>query len=79
MRIKYNLRAFEQLRRDPAVVRLLGRSAEAIADACGEGYVADTGQGKTRARGSVITATAEAQADNAANQTLARNLDRGRL
>ncbi len=79
MRIVYRLRAFERIRRTPEVVRLLGQSAEAIAKGCGEGYVADTEQGKTRARGGVVTATAEAQADNAEHQTLLRNLYRGRL
>ncbi len=74
MRLRYNLGAFEQIRRDPALDPLLESAASRIAQACGDGYAYDVGEGRTRSRAGVYTRTAEAMADNAANNTLLRNL-----
>ncbi|MGP9727888.1 hypothetical protein [Glutamicibacter sp. AOP3-A1-12] len=57
---------------------LLAR-AERIRDGAGiEGYVADVQPGRSRAHAMVKTETFEARRDNARNQTLLKNLDRGR-
>ncbi|PVE94994.1 hypothetical protein [Microbacterium sp. TPD7012] len=76
--IKWNLRAFRELRLEPGVIDDLGERADAIADAAGPGYEASTFEGKNRGRASVITANANARRDNARNQTLIRSLDAGR-
>lgn len=80
-RIKWNIRAFAELRNEPGVLNDLQERAEAIADAAGEGYEsrpAEAGEGKQgRGRAAVLTGTADARADNAKNQTLLRSLDAG--
>ncbi len=78
MKIKWNLPAFEEIRRLPAVRRDLEQRAEDIADACGDGYVAESGEGKTRSRAAVITATPRAMRDNAKNNTIIKNVEAGR-
>jgi hypothetical protein len=78
VKIKWNLRAFDEIRRSPKVEAELRRRAQRIATACGPGYVAVSGKGRTRARAAVITADQRAVRDNASNNTLIRNLDRGR-
>lgn len=77
-RIKWRIAGFRELRLDPGVIADLGERAERIADAAGDGYEASTFEGKNRGRASVITADYDAIRDNAKNQTLLRNLDRGR-
>lgn len=77
-RIKWNVKAFRELRLEPGVITDLGRRADAIADAAGAGYEASTFAGRNRGRASVITGDYAAIRDNAKNQTLLRNLDRGR-
>lgn len=77
-RIKWNVKAFRELRLDPGVMDDLERRADAIADAAGPGYEASTFEGRNRGRASVITGDWKARIDNARNQTLLRNLDAGR-
>lgn len=79
-RIQWNKAGFEALLRHPAVKADLFRRAEKIAEAVGElgGYVARSGEGKTRSRAAVIAATYRARRDNAANQTLLKSIDAGR-
>lgn len=80
-RVRWSVQAFERLRRLPEVDALLAERARAIAEACGgaeAGYEHSQTSGRTRSRASVITATPEAQADNASSQTLLRGLDAGR-
>lgn len=76
--VKLNLAGFRALRNDPAVVADLSRRAQAIAVACGPGYTAVAETGRNRARAAVITTSGVAVTDNAANNTLIRNLDAGR-
>lgn len=79
VRIEWNMPGFRALRTDPAVVADLRRRAENIAAACGEGYIAEANPApRRRARAAVITATGKAIRDNAENNTLLRNLGRGR-
>ena len=77
-RIKLNLKGFEQLRRSPGVKADLRRRADAIAEACGDGFVAASGEGKTRSRAAVIAASGRARRANARDNTMLRNLDAGR-
>lgn len=57
---------------------LLSR-AQAIRDGAGlEGYVADVQPGRSRAHAMVKTTDYDSRLDNARNQTLLKNLDRGR-
>ncbi len=84
VKIKWSVRAFEELRRASEVEAALSRSADAIAAGCNgsvqdDGYESSQTRGRTRSRASVITASAEAMADNAAHNTLISNLDRGRI
>lgn len=77
-RIVWNLTGFEALRRSPGVAADLRRRADAIAEACGDGFVAESGQGRTRARAEVIAASGRARRVNARDNTILRNLDAGR-
>lgn len=62
----------------PMVARLRGL-VEDIADDCNadadldDGYIAKVSTGRERARGAVITGTAQAIRDNARNNTIIRN------
>lgn len=78
MRIKYNLDAFEEIRRSPGVTADVNSRAARVAAAAGEGYESSPYHGRTRNRASVITATHKARLDNAKNNTLLRSLDAGR-
>lgn len=69
---------------DKVEADLLAR-AERIRDATGMptgadgyGYFANSMKGRTRARASVITRGFDAMKDNSDNQTLLKNLDKGR-
>lgn len=79
MRIKYNLRAFEEIRRLPKVEAMLGDAARRVAAGCGPGYDVHVEQGRTRARAAVVTATVPAMIDNSRNQTLLKNLGNARV
>ena len=77
-RIVWNLKGFEALRRSPGVAADLRRRAEAIASAAGDGFVAESGQGRSRARAVIIAASPKARRRNAADNVLLRSLDAGR-
>ena len=78
--IKWNRDAFKAIRTSAAVERELLRRAEKIAQACGDGFEADSGitGGRGRARAAVWTASREARKRNASENALLRNLDAGR-
>lgn len=77
-RIKWNMAGFRELRKSAEVQNDLGRRALAIADACGPNFDPMVSEGRTRARASVITADHDAIRKNAKENTILRNLDRGR-
>lgn len=77
-RIKWNVKAFRELRLEPDVIADLEDRAERIADSAGDGYEASAQAGKNRGRASVITGDYAAMRDNAKNQSLLRALDAGR-
>ena len=77
LRIKYNLRAFSEIRTTAEAEAHLDALARSYALACGDGYeVLPPQKGRRRARRVVATTTRAAVLDNSANQTLLRNLPR---
>lgn len=80
-RIKWKIRGFVALRKEPGVLADLAQRARDIARAANQsapGYFPTSQLGKRRARASVITGEPSAMVDNAQNQTLLRSLDSGR-
>lgn len=75
LRIAWNLKAFDSIRRDPAVKSALRAAGNRVASAAGEGYEVSEHEGKSRSRVHVITGTAAAKRDNARHGTLARARD----
>lgn len=78
VKIEWRLKGFEEIRRLPAVKANLKSRADRIAAASGEGYVAESGEGKSRSRASVITGNIRAMNDNRKNNTILRNVDAGK-
>jgi hypothetical protein len=78
-RIKWNMGAFQQIRRLDSVDAMLEDIVKHILDELGEGYEGDVRAGRTRSRGSVVTATVEAIIDNHTNDSLLRALARQRV
>lgn len=74
-RIKWRVKGFQELRKSGAVLDDLTARAERIAAASGEGFEARSGEGKTRARASVVTTTVAAMKRP---NRMVENLDRGR-
>lgn len=80
-RIVLNSAAVRALLTSPEIQRDLAERAQRIADAAGgeaAGFETSSVVGSTRARASVITATAEAMVAEASHRTLTRALDAGR-
>ena len=80
-RIKWRIKGFVELRKEPGVLADLDERAHDIARAANRsspGYIPSSQIGKRRSRASVITGDAESMIDNAKNQTLLRSLDSGR-
>lgn len=73
-KVKWKREVFTKIRRSEQVERALYDiaviGARAANEASGGGYIARSGDGRTRARAAVITATAGAIRDNARNHTL---------
>lgn len=71
VRIELNLEGLRELRRAREVQDMLQGAAERIRTQCGEGYESFvSASGRQRARAGVRTATFQAAADNAGNNTL---------
>ncbi|UXE04748.1 hypothetical protein QEH44_gp11 [Arthrobacter phage Shambre1] len=75
---KTNADAIGKLLKSPAVVADIARRTRAIAAAAGPGMQPSVVVGRTRARGSVITATQEARLAEARTRALTKALDAGR-
>lgn len=67
-----------QVRQSAGVLADVAARAQRIAAAAGPGMEANSQQGQTRARASVITATTEARLAEANNRALTRAIDAGR-
>lgn len=78
MRIKWNIKGFEELRRAPGVAADVDSRAARVASAAGDGYESSPYEGKSRHRASVFTQTPRAMVDNAKHNTLLRAIDAGR-
>lgn len=70
--------SFREIRTSAPVRAMVQDSVDAIAEACGEGYEAEVSEGRSRVRGSVVTADFAAMTDNARNNTLLKNIEAGR-
>lgn len=76
--IRWNIRGFKELRKSPEMEALLEDLVKQMTDELGDGYEGSVEQGRSRARGSVITATNKAKHDNAENNELLRALSKVR-
>lgn len=72
VKFKYSRSGFNEFRKSPEVVEMLGEYADRIRGACGEGYFTEEKQMPTRAIASVYTGTYEAMVDNSDNNTIAK-------
>lgn len=77
--IKWKIRAFQEIRRLPKVDAMLQDVVDEIMDGLPEGYIGTVSAGRTRSRGSVVTAEWEAIMDNEANNSLLRELAKVRV
>lgn len=77
-RIKLTRSGPRQVRQSAGVQADLAARAQRIAAAAGPGMEASSQQGKTRARASVITATAGARRAEATSRRLTSSIDAGR-
>lgn len=78
MKIRWNRKAFAQLRKERGVMRDLIHRGQAIQAAAGLEYEVSPFTGKNRARVSVAAVTPEARRKNAKSNDLIRGLDAGR-
>lgn len=78
IKIKWNNKAFRQLRRERGVMSDLIRRGRAIQAQAGPEFVVSPFTGKNRARVSVGAWSPEAARKNAKTQALVRSLDAGR-
>ena len=78
VKIKWNIKGFEEVRKRSDAQSAVKDLADGIAAQCGEGYIAVSGNGKTRARASVIAVTPAAIRDNRRNNTILRAAANGR-
>lgn len=76
--VKINRAGVRALLTGPEMQADLARRAAAIAEAAGEGMVADAGVTGSRARAAVITQSVEAMRAEAEDRALTRALDAGR-
>lgn len=76
-KVKWNIGAFQQIRRLPGVAGDVDARARRIAAAAGEGFVSEPSEGKTRHRANIYGETYESMTD-AGHARLLRALDAGR-
>ena len=86
-RVRMNKQGFEKILRHAKVEEILRKHADEIAAYANaldnhkpgepDGYIAAVKEGKSRSRGSVVTGTQAAKADNAKNNTLIKALGGG--
>lgn len=76
-RIRWNIKGFQQVRRLDGVKDRLKRESDKVASRAGDGYEVNVGEGKTRSRASVVTATPDAMRNESKNSSLLRALGGG--
>ena len=72
--IKLNYAGFRALRKCAEAQQWVDETAKRIADACGDGYVAEDQPGRNRARAIVRPDTTEARIDSLQDLTMIRNM-----
>lgn len=72
VRFKWDIKGFQKLRRSAEVKARLKKEADSVAQSAGDGYEVNVGEGKTRSRASVVTATPEAIRNESKNSSLLR-------
>lgn len=80
MKIQWNISAFQEIRRLPAVDERIRAEVDRVLDSIGDaakGYDGGVERGATRSRGYVVTIDGDAIEDNATNHTLLRALGGG--
>lgn len=77
-RLKFNYKAFNEVRKSDAVTRDLIARGQRMAKSAGEGVVVRWSKGRSRTRVFVVTDTAEARKAAATDHTLERAIDAGR-
>lgn len=77
VKVKLNSAGVKALLQDPGVQADLLRRAQRIASAAGEGMVAGSEVGRTRARAWVVTATPEAMIAEARDRRLSSSMQAG--
>lgn len=77
VRIQFNIDGFNQLRRDPALVRLVDDLAEGVAERAGRGFGWKSRTDIDRHRAIIFTGTARAMRVNARDNTLLKALRGG--
>lgn len=78
VRVRMNNAAARALLRGDEISADIQGRVDSVAEACGEGYEADVQVGRNRVHGMVKTTSFEAMRDNQRNNTILKNLDRGR-
>lgn len=76
MKIRWNIRGFEDVRRLPGVEAKIRAEVDEVLAQAGEGYVGGVEPGRTRTRGYVVTATGDAIRREAQDHNLLRILGR---
>lgn len=74
VRVKFNRKAFEELRKSPGVDAFTREVAEKVAAAAGPGFIVKRGLGRRRARFTVVPSTPEAYKANYENYAVVRAL-----
>lgn len=75
VRFEWKRGVFKELRTMAATERELKKAADSVADSAGDGYESFLGDGKTRSRASVVTASADAMRNESKNSSLLRALN----
>lgn len=78
-KVRWNLKAFQQIRRLPTVDDMLQDVVDDITGQLPDGYEGGVTSGRTRSRGSVVTADMDAILDNHEHQSLLRALSNVRV
>lgn len=76
-KIRWNIRAFQDLRRSSGVEARLKQEVDRVLADVGPGYDGGVEAGKSRSRGYVVTATNEAIVHEATDHALLRSLGSG--
>lgn len=75
-RIRFDMKMFREVRYLPGVQAEVGRVVRRVKESAGEGYEGGTEDGGDRVRGYVVTASARAMRNEAADHDLQRALAR---